>query len=276
MAPLDLAVLPEYDEVPFEARTKYWLNFVREDHMREMQFLLKKAKLGNKPRKTGAGFVGWNNVMKHNVGQAAAMRVLGKALNLEDNATRNLEEYAFIHNPTIHRDKFQQKVSGGGSTENLPDSEKFTQAESEALDARSEELHDEIDPERWGALATSPEFFEYIANQPGQTIEEQAETVWFPQLLVYYIDALFDDSTLMAAHDRIERMEKRRPDLNADEDLTGDLGMKYWDAERAVSTKIQEMVWERLKENDIELESHEDVPEFIRKQIAQEMLHPTS
>tara|TARA_Y100000310_G_scaffold145788_1_gene145192 strand:- start:308 stop:1153 length:846 start_codon:yes stop_codon:yes gene_type:complete len=278
MAPFDLASQPEYSEVPETQRTQYWIKFAIGEHRRELGFLLKIAKLGRKPHQKDGQWFGWNNVMKHNVTQAAAIRTLCKALGYdkdEPHRTRAeaMEAYAFIHNPAIHLDKQAEKEEAGVDTKNFPKSERFTEIEQWTFEICSDALHEEVDFDSYFRIATSPSLFSEIAkaNYLGSIIDN-LKHMPFDQLLVYYIDALFDDSTLMAAHDRIERMEKRRPDLNADEDLTEDLGMRYWDAERAVSTKIQEMVWERLKKNDIELASHEDVPEFIRKQIAQEML----
>ena len=304
MATINLQSLPEYSEVDQKIRTKYWMQYCLDKHRADFGFLLKIAKLGKKPREMFAledgearlvedgdtddkkkFWVGWNNVMKHNVTQAAALRVLLKAMGYEDGGggtnmigngcVTEMEKYSFIHNPGIHLQKQRRKEEDGINTKAFPKSEKFTWFEECSFNIWSDALHDEVDSGGFYQLATSPEFFDQIAEMQmpdAEDIVEKAKHVPFDELLIYYIDALFDDSNLIPAHERIALMEQRRPDLNDDEKRTERLGMKYWDAERAVSTMIQEMVWEEMKHNGIELASHEDVPEFLRKQIAQEML----
>ena len=186
-------------------------------------------------------------------------------------ATR-LETYTFLHNPTICRDMFHKKHVEGKP---IATTEQFSNEESEKLDTDFETFMEQIDKEGELQLATNPAFFTMIADQEGETITKKTEQMPFSDLLVYYMDAIFDDSTLMPAHNRIALMENRRPDLNGDPSRTAQLGMPYWDAERIVSTHIQKMIWGKLKENGTELASHEDVPEFIRKKMAQDMLGST-
>jgi hypothetical protein len=207
--------------------------------------------------------------MKHNVAQSAAMNAIAAAMNLPAEQIGRLERYAFLHNPTICRDVYRKKQSRGV---HMPDAEVFSSEDEAALDEQYTALMQEVDQDGRLRVATSPEFFDAIAAQTGDSIEDKADTMSFDELLVYYVDALFDDGDLIAAHDRIGKMEQRRPDLNQDAERTARLGMQYWDAERAVSTRVQQKVWEKLKDNGIELASPADVPEFIRKQVGQNML----
>ncbi|MCF7844864.1 MAG: hypothetical protein K9M03_03495 [Kiritimatiellales bacterium] len=263
---------PEYKTVPQEARAGYFLNYVRDEQRRKyFDFIRKTAKLNLKPRETDEGYVGWNNVMKHNVCEAAAMRALCEDLKLPKDEAEKLEKYALIHNPTIHRDKYQAKVESGADTSELPDSETFTDSESQLLDESFYDLVTNVDPDGSLRLATSPEFFDKIAGEDGVS-PEQVERMPFNQMLMYYIDALFIDGKLVPAHERIQWTEDRRQDLNQDEVRTERLGMKYWDAERLGSTKIQAMIFERLKANDIGIESAEDVPAYIKGRVAEEMV----
>lgn len=264
---IDLKSMPEYLDVPMENRISYWLGFARDKHRCKMNFLLHTAKL--RIKHDPATWKGWNNVMKHNVAQAGAMGTLCRAINLDPAEAERLETYDFLHNPKICRDIFKRKSAAGKT---IPATEQFTPEEEARLEREFGLLMEIVDPDSALQLATSPEFFDQIALRPGTTIEEKAMHMPHSDLLVYYVDALFDDGNLIPAHERIGKMEQRRPDLNADAARTERLGMQYWDAERRVSTRIQQDVFERLKGNNIELPSAEDVPEFIRKSVAQEML----
>ncbi len=250
---------------------RYWLAFVRGEHRREIDFLLSVAKLGKRPRKDGEHWIGWNNVMKHNVGEAAAMRVICQALGIHTDEAERLETYAFIHNPLIHLQKYRQKQDTHVDMSGFPPSETFTMREASVLEGYAGTLAKEVDPDRSLRCATSPEFFDYIAGLPGKTFDEKLEGVPGPDFLTYYVDALFDDGNLLSAHDRIAKMEKRRPDLNEDVARTERLGMRYWDAERLASSKFEEIIWICLKDQGIHLASPAEVPGFIRAEIARAM-----
>jgi len=268
MAPLDLQAIPEYSEVPMEARISYWIHFALGKHRNEMDFVLHTAKLRRKH--DPSTWRGWNNVMKHNVAQSGAMGALCESMGIDANESERLETYAFVHNPTICRDVFRRKQ---WADKPIPETERFTAEEEAKLEREYAAIMETVDPDGALRIATSPEFFDRIAMQEGETIEEKAMQMPFSDLLVYYVDALFDDGNLLPAHERIAKMEQRRPDLNADDARTARLGMRYWDAERKVSTEIQMSVFKWLKTNGIGLASPEDVPEFIRKRVGQKMMH---
>lgn len=253
-----------------EDRLSRLLRFIRAEHGDDMRFLLDSAKLGKKPHRAGEHSVGWNNVLKHNVAEAIAMRVLCNKLGIDEEEAKRLERYAFVHNPTIHADKFFQKKAAGDDLSGLPESEVFTDFEQACLSMAHDQITKVVDPEGGLRLATTPEFFDAIAGKEGEDIEHKAQEMPFSDLLVYYIDALFDEGTLLPAHERIAKMEQRRPDLNEDEARTARLGMKYWEAERRVSSNIEMIIWQKLQERGMEFPSPGDVPAFIKIHMREE------
>lgn len=99
----------EGSHIPHEVRVRYWLDFARGEHRREMDLLLHKGKLGGKPHKVKNNWEGWNNVIKHNAGEAAAMRVLSLALALPGDQAGAQETFAFIHDAKKHLDVYRSK-----------------------------------------------------------------------------------------------------------------------------------------------------------------------
>ncbi len=279
MAHIDLQSLPEYKEVPPQDRFVYLLNFVRSRHRKHMDFILHSAKLRIKHNLDT--WAGWNNVMEHNVMESVAMQVLCEDLGLKKNEALRLENYVFLHNPFVCVEKYHAKIARGKMPEDIPEAERFTEEEERELHERYEKFLWNLDPFGDIETALTPEYFQDIGAQYGDTIEEKADQMTLESRLVYYVDALFDDGNLLPAHVRIAKMEQtprgrevaNDPSFNVPETQNGEtVYLQYWDAERRVSTHIQKTIWEMLRESGIELPSHEDVPEYLRKRVGQKML----
>lgn len=243
----------ESEALPPEARILFWLSFARGKHHREMELLLHEAKLGKKPRK------GWNNVIKHQAGEAAAIMVLGKELKLPPEQIERQETFAFVHDAEKH-----DQVRPAD----------FTEVERGALYKKLNPIFEELDPDGGLRVATNEAFFyQLFRRTPGESIDEKIANTSQADLLQYYIDSIFLDGKIVPALQRIKDTEEGRgKHLNEDPKRTRRLGMKYWDAERIVAGKVQERIWQWLKEAGTELSSPDAIPGFINQKIEEEMM----
>lgn len=254
-------------EIPHQVRLRYWLDFARGKHRREMHLLLHEAKLGGKPHKVGDHWKGWNNVIKHQAGEAAAFHVLGTALQLPSEQRERQETFAFIHDAEKHAQikpgDFSALVERGG----------HRISEREALRESLEPILAETDLKRQLRIATTEEFFyELFERTPGNSIDEKIANTPKEELLQYYVDSIFVDGNIVPALERIAATEIRREDLNVDPERTRRLGMKYWDVERLVAKKVEALIWQWLREKGVDLASSQDVPAFIRQRMKQDMV----
>ncbi|MFA6523261.1 MAG: hypothetical protein WCS85_02745 [Candidatus Peribacteraceae bacterium] len=245
-------------ERQIQIRLRYWLDFVRNAHREEMTLLLRKAKLGKRPRRVGERWEGWNNVVKHQAGQAVAMHVVGQALELPVAQRERMEKFALIHDAEKH---MQRK----------PDD--FTAEEQGGLTTTLESMHQETDPTGALRVATNEEFFYRIFERTtGEGIDQKLMNIPQEELLQYYIDGIFLDGEIVPPLERIARTEARRGDLNDDPVRCQRLGMKYWDAERLVAERVEAMICGWLKEKGIVLTAPDQLPAFIRRRMEEEMM----
>lgn len=257
----------QHTEIPHQVRLRYWLDFARGKHRREMHLLLHEAKLGGKPHKVGNHWEGWNNVIKHQTGEAAAFRVLGHALRLPQEQQERQETFAFIHDA----EKRAQIKPGDFAAFVERDGHRIS--EREALRTSLQPILEETDPARHLRTATNEEFFyELFERTPGNSIDEKIANTQKEELLQYYIDSIFIDGNIVPALERIAKTEERRKDLNDDPERSRRLGMKYWDAERLVAKKVEALMWQWLREQGTDLPSPENVPAFIRQKMEQDMV----
>lgn len=228
-----------------------------------MDVLLHKAKLGKKSHdKEGKQLPGWNNVIKHQAGEAAAMRVLGRALQLPAEQITAQEIVAFVHNATKHI----QVVPAH-----------FTPEEREELNKELGGILSKVDPQGNLVITTNEDFFDKLMTQtPGATIDDKLRNTPQPELLQYYIDCIFLGGSIVSARSRIDETEKaqmrRGKNMSDDPVRTERLGMKYWEAERLVSEKVQELIYKWLKEQGVDIGSPEKLPGFLQQKIGQEMV----
>ncbi len=253
---------PELPDVPFEARLSYWLHFVRDEHREEMMFLLRDAKLGGRVHQIDGKFHGWNNVIKHQAGEALAMRMLCRALKLPEEESKHLETLAFVHDARKHLDVDERR--------NLGD---FTDDEKKKFSGRFDAIRADVDPDGNLLTATNEKFFFKIFHAgdpdplPEDVLESRLNKLSRGELLQYYIDSIFLGNTIMPPLKRIKKTEEKSP-LNAETDRTQALGRKYWDAERQAAPVIQRMIWEWLGREG----SSEELPQFLKNEMNREMV----
>jgi len=65
----------------------------------------------------------------------------------------------------------------------------------------------------------------------------------------------------------LDELEGRRQDLNDNDDLTRQLGGKYWDKERELATQVEQEIFTLLQQQGMVLDKPADVPQFILQQI---------
>lgn len=265
---------------------KFWLRFVRGEFGVEMRKLLSDAKLSKKPRKVAAQgttpehFEGWNNVMKHNIVQAAAMRAVCERLWLEKEEKENLVRHTFIHNAATHLDVLRAKEAKGLNTTGFPTSETFTAEEEKHLKDSFTPILEKVDPTGELRTALTPEFFYNVFTEAdtepltSDQLEKKLMRLPFSQLLQYYMDTIFEDAQIVPALTRIANTEMRRGNLNDEADRTKKLGgRKYWDAEREAAPVIEKIIFERLWHDGVpenELPNQAFLPSFIRKLLQSE------
>ena len=250
-------LLPESKALPHDIRAPYWGELLNDKHKTEMRILLREAKLGKKPKKIDGQWEGWNNVIKHQAGEAAAF-ILGKFLKQPQEQVERQETFALVHDAEKHA-----QVKPGD----------FTVEEKTALDQKLQPIFQRVDPDGSLRIATNEAFFYKLFEQTeGKDIDEKIARTSQAELLQYYIDSIFVDGQIVPALERITKTEARRQDLNDDPVRTGRLGMKYWDAERIVAVKVQERIWEWLKEAGTLLPSPDAIPAFIDQKIEEEMV----
>jgi len=240
----------KYDDIPFVVRLRFWLDFARGKHRREMHFLRHTAKLGKKPRKVDDRWHGWNNVIKHQVAQAIAIRVLAQALNVIPEMIERHETIAFVHDARKRLDQAPYD---------------FSDSELNEFEMQLREITEEVDPDGSLRMSTGEEFFlKVLTRTQGESIDEKIENTSRCELLQYYIDSVFLDGTIVSPQERIDRTEERKPHLNEDPEWTQTLGMKYWNAERIVVCRVQRVIWKWLMDQNVKISSPNSLPDFIR------------
>lgn len=240
-------------DIPQETKILYWLHFCRKEHRAEMELLLHEGKLSKKPPK------GWNNVMKHCVSEAAGMRALSLMLQLPEDEAERLETLAFVHDAKKHQDIMPKD---------------FNASDQEKLNEKLSSILTRVDPDGTLLRATGPEFLYRVFESEGTTIDEKIANVPRRELLQYYIDSIFDEGRIVPVLQRIAIASERpiNKKLNEECERTRRLGMKFWDAERLLAIKTQELIFCWLQESGVDIQSPDDVPQTIHRKIEQAMI----
>ena len=136
-------LLPESKALPHDIRAPYWGELLNDKHKTEMRILLREAKLGKKPKKIDGQWEGWNNVIKHQAGEAAAF-ILGKFLKQPQEQVERQETFALVHDAEKHA-----QVKPGD----------FTVEEKTALDQKLQPIFQRVDPDGSLRIATNEAFF---------------------------------------------------------------------------------------------------------------------
>lgn len=184
---------------------------------------------------------GWENVKQHQIMEFFEVGVLSDLLRLSDSDKQRLESVALIHDWRKRLDKNLDKRS----LEQEKEAEIYLRA---------------VNPDSDLMLATDPKFIEKFLTKNSE--------ITFLEMLQFYIDDITEGERIVRFNDRIDELAKRRPELNSDPDLIARLhGKKYWDAEKEVGHKIENIIFNKLVENGIEIGSQEEIPDLVIQKV---------
>lgn len=200
-------------------------------HWKEMRLLLRGGKLWKK--------AGWRGVVEHSLIQLAVADALAEILHLRNYEREMLRRAAVVHD-------WKKRM------EKAP--EDFTHRDH-AIAAR---LFQEVQPDSALLLATTPAFLERALIN--------GEATWL-ELLQFYIDDLCMGGKIVPWQERIDELEKRKPELNQDQELTRKLGGRYWDKERELAQAVEQLIACDLQARGQGLVTPGDIPEFVRNNI---------
>lgn len=201
-------------------------------HLPQMRALFRGGKLWKKEK--------WRNVAEHCLVGAAAAEVLAEALGLPEQEAEKLIRDTAFHDWDKRLEKRPQD---------------FTEAEIQEADRLV----------RAAMMGEEPR-----KGSHGPWANGRFDEISFEEQLERYIDNLLNGSEIVDPVTRLTELAKRRGDLSKDPefaDYDGDLS-GFWDREIANAIKVQKELFERLKARGADVASPEDVPEFVKREIA--------
>jgi len=207
----------------------------------EMQLLFRAGKLSPK-------FGNWDNVIRHCLVEAAETEVFSYLFNLPDNERTKLFKVALCH------DWRQRLNKQENSLNNLPPDE-------------SASLKKEIDDADKYLNSVSPDPNLMATLDPGfsrQILDGKATLL---QKLLFYIDNITDEDDIATFNQRIGHAEQRNSKLNEDIALTEKVGGRFWDVEREATQRVEEELFNILKNKRISIDKPEDIPLYIKREV---------
>lgn len=200
-------------------------------HWQEMRLLFRGGKLTKRE--------GWRNVANHQVTTLATADVLGDLLKLSPEERQEEETVSAVHDS---RKRLEIRPQD------------FTQSDK----ARIEELTNRVNPNPDLMAATGPAFLRRALVEGKSTFLER---------LQFYVDDICMGDQIVPFAVRIAEVEKRIPNP----DTSGTFPTNYWEKERELCLKTQEEIYQRLKDQGVDIESASDIPFLIRREIAKRM-----
>lgn len=184
---------------------------------------------------------GWKNVREHDVVQLFGAKVLGNLWGLPDDEQQIFESVAIIHDWDKRLSKF-------------PD--EFTSEEKE----KARIILEKINPDKNLMAATGPDFFEKVLYTEVSMLE----------FLQCYLDDITKGNEIVSIDERIDDVQARSGGLYDSELWTKRLGgRKFWDLVREMEHEVEKIIFKRLVENGVEINSPEDIPNLIRTKVAE-------
>lgn len=201
------------------------------EHLDEFRLLFRAGRLWKNE--------GWRDVVKHQAVQFRAIGELADMLGLSLEEKEKISKVALVHD----WDKRMEI--------NPKD---FTHEEKEEIQS----LIKKVDPDSVLMDATKKGFM------PRAILQEPS----FLEYLQFYVDIITMGGEIVSVDTRIDELEKRRPELNEDLVLKKDLkGRPFWDVAREVGYKAQEMIFQRLKKNGVEIDKPSQIPSLIKARL---------
>lgn len=225
-------------EMQILAQRKYFDDLAQR-YLPQMRLLFRGGKLWKNAPDTFKSETGWRNVAEHCLVQIAMAEILSEVLELSDEDSMKLANTAAVHDWSKRYDRKPEEFR----VEERVAVEKYLAA---------------ANPDPALMHATGVDF---IASA---LIDKDATLL---QKIMFYLDDLCRGSEIVTLEARLSELEARRQDLNAREDLIQKLGGKYWDKERELAFSVQEEIYQLLKIKGINLNTPDDIPEFLKQEI---------
>jgi hypothetical protein len=185
---------------------------------------------------------GWKNTKEHLKACFLEAGVFVDWFDLPEPKRRRFQSAAFIHD-------WDKRMN------NFPDD--FTPEEKEKGRVQLEK----INPDKKLLSATGPDFLDKVLHTE----------VSMDELLMFYLDDINIDGTIVSFDQRIDEVSKRKALLDMDELLTKRLGgKKKWQFERELGHEVGKIIVRRLREKGIQIESPEEIPNLIKSKIEEE------
>ncbi|KKR12036.1 MAG: hypothetical protein UT41_C0004G0003 [Candidatus Wolfebacteria bacterium GW2011_GWC2_39_22] len=233
-----------------QTRKAAYFNSLAFKYLPEMRLLLKGGKL---VRKDENGKVmeqddrrRWINVSEHCLVVTAEAEALAQAIGLTPEETLSLGKAAAIHD----WDKRIHKKPQEFTEDDL--------IETERLLANTNVDHEVLS-------GTAHNFVKIFL------VDEQPTTLL--QRLLYYLDTITEENDIMPFKPRLAEGKKRAPKLGEDMELNNQIadkigeGKGFWEGAEEISDRVQNEIFNLLKQKGFQLESPDEVPEFIKNQI---------
>ncbi len=209
-------------------------------HWDEMRLLFRGGKLWKKDK--------WRNADEHQITQLFGAKILGELMGLSEDERIKFEKVALVHDWRKRLDKWEK------NKESNPN--EFTQEDIE----RAEVILRRVNPDEKLMAATGPDFLEKVLYGEVSVVE----------LLQFYLDDITKGNEIVRFDERIDEVSKRKGNLNDSVELTERLGgRKYWNVEREVGHEVEKMIFNRLIERGIEIDSPEEIPALIRSRMGE-------
>lgn len=182
----------------------------------------------------------WRNAIEHQVHQLKGAKIIGPMLALSESAQNELNTVSLTHDWKKRFDITGQKCSLG---------EMFY----------TRKLLHRVNPNPDLMKATGPEFMVKVAS---------GRKITFLEKLQFYLDEICKGSEFVNLDERIDDVEKRHSELNQDTKLTKNLGgQEYWAFERSFAHTVEQDIFDRLRDNGVNINSPSEIPAFIEGQI---------
>jgi hypothetical protein len=179
----------------------------------------------------------WDNVARHCYIEAMAAEALSELLGLDEGVGRRLASVAVAHDW-----RKRMEIQGGFFS---PEDVK-----------RADDLEKQANLDTALMFATTPRFL--LRALKGEAM--------FLELVQFYIDDIVMHDQIVPMEVRCADAEKRNP--NPDPSLAKELdGRYYWDVEREVGRRIEQMLFEILRARLVEIDSPRRIPDLVRAKV---------
>lgn len=206
-------------------------------------------------KRVGGMIEDWANVKEHCLTVTAAAEALCDALGLPENAKHEIARTSVIH------DWYKRVTKGTDAALDFPRAKGADTDDTSELQSLFLKAGVNVDM----LAVTTPAYLERGFIQKNTTFEER---------LLSYLDAIIDNDTIVPFAARLDKAAAGRWKWLAEDEawkkklepILGP-GANFFDGQKAQETATQEEIFGLLAERGVALDSPEQVPEFIKREI---------